>query len=264
MPRSPQGRFRSVSLSLQGLPQSGSAMPDEAVALVVEPVAAARALRGGGCVAAARVRGVELPVAVVVDPVGALGRHRGVARVGAEVALVAVAGAVAVAIDAEALPGSERDAGEGDLLAGGGAEVAQRAGRDQGKVAAVGLEEAAAGVAPAGRFAAHDALRDQLDVSRVGLRGEQRDAVDRRGAARVRRGGRHLLADGRLLPRVEGEQELLELALLGGAEREDGRLEEEIHRPDRAVVQEAEAAHLVARGPGTYRPWCRGFAGAPP
>ena len=70
----------------------------------------------------------------------------------------------------------------------------------------------------------------------------------------VGRRQRHLLADDRRQVAVEGEHELLELPALrvAGPSKptrsvvEDGRLQEAEDRVDAAVVQEAEAADLIA------------------
>ena len=74
---------------------------------------------------------------------------------------------------------------------------------------------------------------------------------------------RHLLADDRREVGVEGEHELLEAACsLGGRlVAEHGGAEEAEDGVDAAVVQEAEAAHLVARC-GRCRRW-DGTAGMP-
>ena len=83
------------------------------------------------------------------------GRHAaGVGRIAAVVALVAVAEAVAVVIDADAKPGARRHAGEGDLLARAcwrahGARLGERR-----LARPVGLEVAAADVEAAALLAA--------------------------------------------------------------------------------------------------------------
>src|SRR5262249_61985951 len=91
------------------------------------------------------------------------------------------------------------------------------------------------------------ALDDRVAGAGVRLRDQEVDAVDERREVEGARVDRHLLADGRRESGIEGEQELLELLLLGGVQVLEHRRGNEVEDGrDAAVVEHAEATHLLA------------------
>ena len=161
--------------------------------------------------------------------------------------------AVRVAVDADRLAGAGRHAGVRALRAGRRRLRAQGGIGDRRLRDAVALEEAGAGAEPAAGLPRQRALHHHLAVVGDVARDQQIDA--RPDHAGVGVGECRLLADDRRQVAVEGQHEGLHLLALEGAAEaagvaggdvEAGRVEEAMERVDAAVVQEAEAAHLVA------------------
>src|SRR5262245_57119629 len=96
-----------------------------------------------------------------------------IGRVGASRALVAVQGAVEIAIDPDALAGAGRDAGVGQGPAARGDDRAQLALGDRGNEAPVAPELAAAEVEEADLDGADAALGDEIAVTGVGARHQE-------------------------------------------------------------------------------------------
>src|SRR5262249_7259631 len=186
-------------------------------------------------------------------------------RIGARIELATIRAAVEVTVDADARAFARRHAGIGQLLAGRPSEAAQLGVAQQRIGHAVGLELAARQTE--GTALLEDARARVLDhtldreIALTG-RGTLVQEVDARaGDRRVRAGEGHLLSDDRGEVRVERQDELLDLSSHGvrAAPRAESdiahdRIAEAEERVDAAVVQEAEAAHLVRlAGEGTGR-----------
>jgi len=164
-----------------------------------------------------------------------MGRRRGqqkrggIAGVGSDIELVAIEDAVAVAIQREPRSFARRDAGVGHLLPVEARQVAQLRVAQRRFCAAIALPSPAGGVQQiAARLSGDDALGDQITLGGAGLtdQGESgAGARDHEVEARPRDGGigavqGDLLADDRRERRIEGEDELLEVAALIVRERE--------------------------------------------
>jgi hypothetical protein len=137
-------------------------------------------------------------------PDGRRGDARGVARIAAHVALVAIEHAVLVAVDAHAEPGAGRDAGVRELLPGRRRQGAQ-VGIGADVAGAIHLERAVGQAIAAARLAADGALHDDLALERVVALDHEVEA--RIHDRRVRRIERRLLADDRVHVRVEHHDE---------------------------------------------------------
>ena len=177
--------------------------------------------------------------------------------------VVAVEYPVQITIDAETGAGAGRHGGVRELLPGYVGKGAQGNVCERGLEGLVALERAGRLSDPApsgprdGALHDHVALRDvpAEDLRRERGTGPLEQGVDAPASDRgVRVVERHLLADDRGDVAVEGEQELLHLTALRIATVEtdavvvveDRRLQEAKDRVDAPVVQEAEAAYLVA------------------
>ena len=142
---------------------------------------------------------------------------------------------------------SRRHAGEGELLAGGRGQVPHR-GRGLRRVrVAVELEVVAADVHRAARLAGDVALHDQVAAAGVGRATSRLMRFTNAVVLNVVASIDTCWPTAGLSPVSKARRNCSMLLLVGGVQvLEDRRRDEVEHGRDAAVVQEAEAAHLIA------------------